>query len=188
MKKSITLALLSVIFCLPSYGQTIIGGTTMPNVVKVGNEYLKINGGGVREKMFISLYVCALYLPTKSSNAEEIIKEDGVMGVKIKIVSGMVDNENFEKALRDGFNKATNNNIEPIKERMEIMMSEGLKDDIKTGDVYDLIYEPSKGCTLIKNNISLVTVKGLDFKKALFAIWLGNQPANENLKNKMLGK
>jgi len=32
------------------------------------------------------------------------------------------------------------------------------------------------------------TVKGLDFKKALFAIWLGKKPADSGLKDGMLGK
>lgn len=172
---------------LPSLAQTSIGGTVMPNVLKVGDVYLKINGGGVREKMFLDLYTCVLYLEKKNSDAKSIIESDALMGVKIKIISGMVDNENFEEALREGFNKATGNDISAISERMEKMISQGFKEDIKTGDVYDLVYDPAKGCTLIKNNVSLVTVKGLDFKKALFAIWLGDEPADSSLKKKMLG-
>ena len=42
--------------------QTKIGGVIMPNVVKAGDEYLKINGGGIREKMFLDLYIGVLYL------------------------------------------------------------------------------------------------------------------------------
>ena len=32
------------------------------------------------------------------------------------------------------------------------------------------------------------TIRGLDFKKALFAIWLGEKPADNSLKQGMLGK
>lgn len=171
-----------------SIGQTKIGGIMMPNVMKAGEQYLKMNGGGIREKMFIDLYVCVLYLEEKTTDANKIINADEPQAIKIRIISGMVDNENFEEALREGFDKSTNGNIAPIKDRMEKMIDEGFKEDIATGDVYDLIYLPSKGCTLWKNQKELVTVKGLDFKKALLGIWLGEDPADDSLKKNMLGK
>jgi hypothetical protein len=31
-------------------------------------------------------------------------------------------------------------------------------------------------------------VEGLEFKKALFSIWLGSTPVDKKLKSKMLGK
>ena len=172
----------------PAMSQTKISGNVMPNVVKVGGEYLKINGGGIREKLVFDLYVGVLYLQEKTSSGSEIINGDKPMAIKIKIISGMVDNENFEEALREGFEKSTNNNIAPVKDRMEKMIAEGFKDDIKTNDVYDIVYQPGVGCTLSRNNVKLVTVKGLDFKKALFGVWLGDDPADSSLKKKMLGK
>lgn len=178
----------SLLMFTPAMSQTKIGGTVMPNVMKVGGQYLKMNGGGIREKMFLDLYVCVLYLEEKTTDASAIINDDKPMAVKIKIISGMVDNENFEEALREGFEKSTNNNIAPVKDRMETMIKEGFKEDIETNDVYDLVYQPGTGCTLIKNNKTLVTVKGLDFKKALFGVWLGEDPADDSLKEDMLGK
>ncbi len=186
MKKLILITLCFAI--TPLLAQTKIGGNVMPNVMKVGEKYLKMNGGGIREKMFLDLYVGVLYLEEKTTNATAIINDDKPMAVKLKIISGMVDNENFEEALREGFKNSTNDNIAPIKDRMERMIKEGFKDDIATNDVYDLVYQPNIGCTLFRNNVTLLTVKGLDFKKALFGIWLGNVPADEGLKNAMLGK
>ncbi len=37
------------------------------------------------------------------------------------------------------------------------------------------------------NGISRAVIAGLDFKKALFGIWLCDQPADKNLKKKLLG-
>ena len=39
-----------------------------------------------------------------------------------------------------------------------------------------------------KNGVKKGTIEGLDFKKALFGIWLGNKPADDDLKDGMLGK
>ncbi len=172
----------------PAMAQTKISGNVMPNVMKVGGEYLKMNGGGIREKMFIDLYVGVLYLQEKTTDANAIINGDKPMAIKIKIISGMVDNENFEEALEEGFVKSTNDNVAPVRDRMDQMMDQGFKDDIKTNDVYDLVYQPGTGCTLYRNDKSLVTVKGLDFKKALFGVWLCDDPADSSLKKKMLGK
>ena len=37
-----------------------------------------------------------------------------------------------------------------------------------------------------KNGKEVGVVEGLDFKKALFAIWLGEDPADDDLKEAML--
>ena len=180
--------IITLLVFTPAMSQTKIGGNVMPNVMKVGGEYLKMNGGGIREKMVFDLYVCVLYLQEKTTAASTIIAGDVPMAIKIKIISGMVDNENFEEALREGFDKSTNNNVAPVKDRMEKMMEEGFKDDIETNDVYDLVYQPGKGCSLYRNDKFLVTVKGLDFKKALFGVWLSEDPVDASLKKDLLGK
>lgn len=182
------LILAGLLVMSPAMTQTKISGNVMPNVMKVDNQYLKMNGGGIREKMFLDLYVGVLYLEEKTTDASAIINADKPMAIKLKIISGMVDNENFKEALEEGFEKSTGNNVAPYRERMDQMMNEGFKEDIKTNDVYDLVYQPGIGCTLYKNNVSLTTVKGLDFKKALFGVWLGKDPADAGLKKKMLGE
>lgn len=167
--------------------QTKIGGVIMPNVVKAGDEYLKINGGGIREKMFLDLYIGVLYLREKSNSASTIINADEPMAIKMRVVSGMVSKDNMEEAIRTGFEKSTGNKVAPIQTKIDQLITSGFKDEIKVGDIFDLIYLPATGTTLHKNNTAVVTIKGLDFKKALFGIWLCDQPADANLKNKMLG-
>ena len=180
------------LFCLtlglPAMSQTKIGGIVMPNVIKAGDEYLKINGGGIREKFFFDLYVGVLYLREKSSDGHAIMNADEPMAMKLRVISGMVDNDNFEEALREGFDKSTKNNIAPIKDRIEKIIAVGFKEDIKTGDVYDLIYLPNDGVSLYRNNNFQVKLKGLDFKKALFGIWLSDDPVDSGLKKALLGK
>lgn len=187
-KRMKTIAMIIAMLALtPAIAQTKISGNVMPNVMKVGSEYLKMNGGGIREKLVFDLYVGVLYLQEKSSDADEIINGDRPMAIKIKIISGMVDNDNFKEALEEGFEKSTNDNVAPYRERMDDMMAEGFKEDIKTNDVYDIVYQPGTGCTLSKNGTALITVPGLDFKKALFGVWLCDDPADAGLKKKMLG-
>ena len=55
-------------------------------------------------------------------------------------------------------------------------------------DIYDIKYVPGTGVSLEVNGAVKGTIPGVDFKKAVFAIWLGAEPPNKALKNGMLGK
>ena len=185
--KYLIVAVMALIM-MPVTAQTKINGIVMPNVMKVDGKYLKLNGGGVREKMFLDLYVGALYLQEKTSDANKIINSDKPMAIKLRIISGMVNKDNMEEAIREGFEKSTKNKIEPIKDKIDLLINKGFASQIVKGDMFDIIYVPGVGTKLLKNNKLLVTIKSLEFKKALFGIWLCDQPADANLKAKMLGK
>jgi len=188
MKKVFAMFSLLLIFGTGAQAQTKIGGIAMPNVMKADGQYLKMNGGGIREKMWIDLYVGVLYLENKTSDADKIIKADEPMAIKMKIISGMVSNSKLEDAVRDGMEKSTGGDISKVEARMETLIKKGFSADVVDGDLFDLVYIPGKGTTLKKNNKDLVTVEGLDFKEALFGVWLCDDPADDNLKKKMLGK
>jgi hypothetical protein len=53
--------------------------------------------------------------------------------------------------------------------------------------MFDITYQEA-GVVVYKNKKELGTIQGLNFKKALFGIWLGKDPADSKLKKAMLGK
>ncbi|HMP05316.1 MAG TPA: chalcone isomerase family protein, partial [Lacipirellulaceae bacterium] len=59
---------------------------------------------------------------------------------------------------------------------------------IVKGDVFDLVYLPARGVTVLKNGQRVGAIQGLAFKQALFGIWLSNRPADESLRVALLGK
>jgi hypothetical protein len=93
----------------------------------------------------------------------------------------------MEKATREGFAKATGGNVAPIKAQIENFISV-FRDKINEHDVYDLVYLPDKGVEVYKNAEYSSLTPGLNFKQALFGIWLSEKPAQQSLKKKMLGK
>jgi hypothetical protein len=64
------------------------------------------------------------------------------------------------------------------------------KNGIQKNDVFDLVYIPGTGLEASKNGTLLETISGLEFKKALFGIWLCEKPSHKcpGLKSGMLGK
>ncbi len=128
-----------------------------------------------------------LYLKEKSPDSKAIIEADEPMAIRLHIVSSMVTSKKMEKAWREGFEKATGGNIEPIKVQIEELISV-FREEIKENDSYDLIYVPGKGVQVSKNSEFRTTIGGLPFKKALFGIWLSDKPAQKSLKKAMLGE
>lgn len=170
-----------------SHAQTEVGDATLPNTQSFGGQTLVLNGAGVREKFWIDLYAAGLYLPEKSSNADAIVQADSPMAIKLHIVSGLISSKKMIDALREGFENSTNGNIKPIEDEINTLIG-FLKEDIERDDVFDLVYLPNKGIVAYKNGELKGTIPGMEFKKALFGIWLSNRPADDSLKEELLGK
>ena len=123
--------------------------------------------------------------PSQSTNSIKIINGDETQAIHIKIVSNKVTREKFNETVKEGFAKVT----EGKATESEITKFTGFfSAPIKDGDDIQIIYKPGKGTAVMINGTYKGLVEGLDFKKALFSIWLGSKPADAGLKNEMLGK
>ena len=171
---------------LYSQKETItFGGVKYYNEIIENKERLVLNGIGIREKYFFDLYVCGLYLEKKTKDESEILNADKSMVISIRIISNKVNKTVFLEAVNEGFKKSTTGKV---TQEQIMKFSNLFKDEFKVGDKIQLIYHPENGVTIEKNGEYLGQIKGLDFKKSLFGIWLGKYPADINLKNKLLGK
>ena len=180
--------LCSTILIITSVGYAKeIGGINMPDSLTAGNDTLILNGAGIRTKFFIKAYVGGLYLKQKSGDAVAIMNADEPMAIKLHIISKLITSDKMKDATMEGFENSTNGNIAPYKDKIDTFIAV-FKDNIKIGDVYDIIYIPAEGTKVYKNKELKSTTKGLDFKKVLFGIWLCNKPADKGLKDLMLGK
>jgi hypothetical protein len=161
------------------------GGVKFPTSTEVGKATVELNGGGIREKYFLDLYAAALYLTKKTDDPGKIIYGDSEQAIHIKIISSMVTKEKFIESVNEGFENAGHGKATSAEIKKFVSF---LSDEFKVGDKIHLEYVPEKGTTVKKNGSVKGTIPGLDFKKALFAIWLGSKPASADLKKGMLGK
>ena len=187
--KHILLFSLLAMLALPSYSfaQTTMEGVSLKSTVSLDGQNLIYNGAGVRKKWFFKLYVGALYLPQKVSSGSMVVKGDQPMMIQLNIISDLIDSEKMIEAVTEGFEKSTGGNTSPIQKEIDLMI-DTFADEIKTGDVFELMYVPGTGVKVYKNGKVGATVKGMPFKEALFGIWLGDDPVADDLKNGMLGK
>jgi hypothetical protein len=177
-----------LILMMTSQGSAMdIAGIQMPESLGFGKTSLVLNGAGTRTKFFLKLYVGGLYLQQKNQAPEAIIEADEPMAIRLHIISSLITSERMEESTREGFEKSTEGNIGPIKDKIEQLISV-FKEEIKINDIYDLVYVPGKGVEIYKNATFHSFTEGLPFKRALFGIWLGDNPVQKSLKKEMLGK
>lgn len=184
-KKSLGILLVTVFLATSLYAVEI-AGVKLPDSISAAGKTLTLNGAGLRTKLFIKAYVAGLYLAQKSSNAQAIVNADDAQAVRLVITSKLITSARMEEAVREGFQKSTNGNIAPIKSQIEAFIKV-FNEPIKLGDVFELINVPGKGVEVLKNGAAKTTIPGMEFKKALFGMWLGNNPIQGDLKSKMLG-
>lgn len=188
MKKiSLTLGLV-VALVISAAAQVTIGDVTLPGSIKAGNTSLVLNGGGTRVKFFMDIYVAGLYLPAKNGNADAIVKANEAQAVRLQITSGMATSDRMADAVKEGFEKSTGGKVAPIQAKVDRFLKLFKQEAIVKTNVFELVYEPNVGTKVYKNGKLLDTIDGMDFKTALFGIWLGNDPVEPKLKAGMLGQ
>jgi hypothetical protein len=171
----------AALFC---FAETV-GGVKLPDTLQIGGEELVLNGAGLRRKAIIKVYAGGLYLKNRSSDRKEIIEADETMAIRLTFVrnvdsGSIIDawNTGFENSAAEGYT-ASQDNID----RFNAVFSS----DVEKNSTYEVAYIPGFGVQASINGSQKALIPGLDFKQALFAIWLGEEPADKGLKEGMLG-
>ena len=177
----------ALLFATDIFSQVNLAGVNVAGSMKMSDKVLALNGAGIRKKLFIEVYVGSLYTTTKTSNGEALAKADEPQVMRIHITSGMVTSDKMADATKEGFEKSTGGNTAPIKDKIEKFVALFKREAITKGNVFDLAYVPGSGVSASKNGKLLETIPGLDFKTALFSMWVGANPVDDGLKTGLLG-
>lgn len=147
---------------------------------------LILNGAGIRTKLFFDIYIGSLYLEKKSINPKEIYNMHGEKRISMHFLYDEVSKEKLVNGWNDGFKNNLSNN-ELSKFKPQINQFNNLFITVNKGDVIHLIFIPTTGTHVIINDKTMGLIEGDAFFTALLKIWLGEDPADSNLKEAMLG-
>jgi hypothetical protein len=171
-----------------------VGGVKLPDTVRItdAGPELVLNGAGLRTRLMFRVYAGALYLPKKSAVASAIINDAGAKRVMMHMLRD-VPADQFADALEDGL-KNNNAAEELAKLEAQVKQLRAVFDAVKvakSGDVILIDYLPgsvSGSSTRVTINGSVkTTIAGEEFNRALLRVWLGDKPADNDLKKGMLG-
>ncbi len=186
MKKLLLIAV-AVLGTFTASAQMTIEDVVVEKNLTVDGKELTLNGAGLREKFVFDLYVGGLYTTTKSKSGPTLVNADQPMAITLDIVSKLVTQDKMIESITEGFeNSATAAERKLLQPRINKFIG-FFNQEIVKGNEFQISYVPGKGTMAHKNGKLLGTIEGLDFKKALFGIWLGNKPADKDLKKGMLG-
>lgn len=185
--KLVTLVALLTALVLPVQAREL-AGISLPDEITLANgDTLILNGMGLREKLWVDVYVGALYLGKSANNVAEVLAQPGAMRIQMNFVYKEVASSKLVKAWTEGFEKnQPPEKLKQLQDRIDTFYGY-FADSAKKDDVYIIDYLPGQGSSISKNGTQLGVIEGEDFRNALIEIWLGNSPADKGLKKGMLG-
>ena len=185
MKSKMIIALSLMVFTQISFGREV-AGVNVPETAEVHGEKLVLNGAGIRSKFFFSIYIGALYLPERIKKPDQVFSNQKSKRVLMHVLYKKLEAKKITDGWQEGFKKNNSNaEFEQLSARLKTFNS--FFSDSKTGDEIVMDYIPDTGTRVSINNTVRGTIPGADFNTALLKVWLGERPADSNLKESMLG-
>jgi hypothetical protein len=166
-------------------------GVQLDDRVQVDGQALELNGMALRTRMFFKVYVAGLYLPQKVSSAERAIEGGGAKRIVLVMMRDATAEQfcdSVEAGLEANHSEAE---IEPIRAQTALLFTKiRAVGEARKGMRIVLDYSPSAAATtlFIDDVPQGGPMPGQEFFRALLRIWLGERPAQPDLKRMLLGQ
>jgi hypothetical protein len=161
-------------------------GVNFPEQIQADGNSLALNGLGLRQATAfkINVYVAALYASKASTEPNALLDASVPKELILQFVRD-VGASDLSKGWNEGFEKNAKGQSAALKDR--IAMLDEWMTDIKSGQRLTFTYKPGAGVQVDVNGAVKGILKGDDFAKAFFSIWLGAEPPNPEIKAGLLG-
>ncbi|MES2048513.1 MAG: chalcone isomerase family protein [Pseudomonadota bacterium] len=178
----------ALLFSSPVFAETTLAGVKIDDTAQVGTQTLKLNGAGIRYKVVFKVYVASMYLPELKSTTAEVLALPGAKRISLVMMRDL-SSDDLGQRFMDGLKK----NLD-VAERAKLiggMLTFGqmfsLIPGLKKGDVMTFDWVPGTGVVCQYNGKKIgETIVDPNFYNGVLKIWLGEHPADETLKHKLL--
>jgi hypothetical protein len=161
-------------------------GSTGSHEVIVNGKHLVLNGDGLRRKMGIAVYSGELYLEELTHDPSVVVGTDQEKRIVLRIVFDEVTKDQMASSFKKAFKKNSPKAPPELADLLQRFVS--WLETVHAGDEIVITYVPGNGTTLSVAGEKKGTIEGKDFADALFSIWFGPKPVDDDLKNGMLGQ
>lgn len=188
-----TLAALSLWAGLAASAQAAtveVAGVKLDERITLAGSPLLLNGAGVRYKAVFQVYTAGLYLERKATTPDAVLAAAGPKRMTITMLRDIDSAELgklFSRGMEDNMERAAFSRLIPGVLRMSEVFSKHKK--LVAGDTFLIDWVPGTGTVLtIKGQVEGEPFKEPEFFQALMRIWLGPKPADNLLKDALLGQ
>lgn len=170
-------------------GPVELAGVKFEQTQAVGGQTLILNGAGIRYKAVFKVYAAGLYLTARATTTEAVIAAPGPKRLHLVMLRDIDGNELgrlFTKGIeqnapRDEFSRVING----VLRVAEIFST---RKNLEAGEHFSIEYIPGTGSVVYLNGkVQGAPIKEPEFFGALMRIWLGKSPADDQLKDALLG-
>ena len=186
--RTLLYALILLLFSAGAASALTIKGVDFADEVTLAGKKLYLNGAGIRKTFFQTVYACGLYLPHPTSAADKAIKSDTCKQIVLHFIKNKYSKEKLVEDWENGFFNNSQESLHSLQERITTLNT-FFSNDMVANDRITISYIPGLGTNIKINDKTKGTIiPGNDFMQALWAIWLGTNPVDGNMKDEMLGK
>ena len=139
---------------------------------------------GLRKKVIFKVYVAGLYVESPSKDSAAIISAEEVKRMQLSVLRSLSTSQ-IAEAIEEGFEKGAKGHVTALKARLEKLRA--MIPNVVEGDQVVFTYVPGKGTVVSAKGADRGVVEGKDFADALFSVWIGPTPVQEDLKKHLLG-
>lgn len=186
MRRTVLSFVLSLLFAAPAALAAEVGGVKLDDKIALGAQELVLNGAGIRSKLMFKVYVGALYVPAKAGSLEAVLAKAS-RRVQLTLLRDL-SADDLVGALVEGLEaNSTPAELAAIKAQTDQMvaMMKAIG-QAKNGGVVTIDFVDGE-TRLSYAGKSLGAIAGAPFNAALMRVWLGEKPAQADLKKAMLG-
>lgn len=167
-----------------------VAGVDIPNRATVAGQPLVLNGAGIRYRFVVKVYAAGLYLPSKATTAEQALAMAGPKRIHIHMlrdIDGNTLGKLFTRGMEDNSTRAEF--AKAIPGTIQLSELFVAKKSLKAGESFSVEFRPGTGTQIMVNGEDLgKPIADPEFFAALLRIWLGPKPADDLLKDQLLGK
>lgn len=152
---------------------------TFPAEFKDHGVTMELQGVALKRVLMVKAFEAGLY---KERGADLL---NGAKNIRVNYfvsIPGHKLSEFTIKTMKKNVSAAEFQSIQPQVDRMRHYFV-----DLKPGDLYELLYIPGVGIKFVHNGNVVGVIEGEDFAQALYAVWIGDKPFDNKIKEKILG-
>lgn len=160
-----------------------VAGVDLAPQIQVAGETLHLNGYGIRRKFFFKIYVGSLYTAHKVNSTEQALAAKGGKLIRMNFLYHKVAKQKIVDAFAEGFAK----NSPSFSSSKEAKTFLGWFDsDFVRKDQVDLLMAGDGTVSASQNGRPLGSLTSPALARAVLLIYLGDKPADEDMKQGML--
>ncbi|HQN73329.1 MAG TPA: chalcone isomerase family protein [bacterium] len=189
VKSAITAVILSVIFfSISLHAETV----DFPEKIQIDEQRsVPFRNYAVFAPVSFSLYAIGLYVAGTETDNMKLKNSDEPMAIHLVSLYRRLKMKTLIDELRRGFSYGMDHDkkfLKTIQERIDdfIKLLENTGKNPRKYNAITFLYVPKEGTHVSFRSEYLGTIPGHDFKKALFGIWLNNNCANDELRDRVI--